>query len=97
MTIPDYKPFRVVGNKADIQQMYVSVEAHSWIKQQATDNGVRMINVVDALIDHAEKSDKAFKHLLELLNQQDYVLAQGGVLPEKTTAEIRKTLEKYGV
>lgn len=95
MAVPAYKSFKVVGAKSDIQQLYVTVDDHAWIKKQAKDNGVRMVNVVSALVDHANNSEEVFKRLIELLRKQDYVLAQGGVLPEKITAEIQTLIKTY--
>ena len=93
---PDYKPFNVASARTDIQQLYVGTADHKWIKQQSTDHKVRMVTVVATLVNHAQTSDALFKQLLRIIKAQDTVLAQGGLLSEKTTDEVQKLLEQYG-
>ena len=97
MPIPSYKKFSVANASRDIVQLYVTTDDHAWVKEQARLNGVKMTSVVSSLVEHAKQSDAIFAYMLELLKKQDYVLAQGGKLPEKVTAEIQALIEHYEV
>lgn len=97
MAFPDYTAFNVVNERTDIQQLYVSTKDHIWIKEKATDESVRMVSVVAALVDHAKNSDEVFKQLVSLIEAQDKVLREGGFLSTQDLEKVATLIEKHGV
>ena len=95
--ITTYKAFNIDTPRGELQPTYATAASHKWIKRKATDNNVKMVAVIEALIDHAENSESVFKHLLSLLKLQNYVISQGGKLSDTQTETIEKVLLKYGL
>jgi len=78
-----FSPFKPdVKVKKELRQMYVSEDAHDWIKKQAADNSTRMVGIVDNLIDHTISSTAMFKHLRSVIIEIDALVPDGTAYPE---------------
>ena len=71
---PEYKKFDLEPEAKNIRQIYATIDNCNWIKEKALAKGIKMVSVIEALVKHAESSEKAFTLLMDTVLELDTVI-----------------------
>lgn len=78
----NFAKFKVDSQATELIQLYVSRESHTWVKNTANTNKVKMAYVIAELIDYAERDKEVFKHILRTLRELTLATASMSIDPE---------------
>lgn len=92
----NFKPFNIPVATTDTKLMYVSDDTHKWVKETATDTGVRMTAVISAVVEHAKTSEEAFTRLVGLVFELEAVLSEGNLpIPKELCDQLNELDDLY--